>query len=110
MRHLRANSSVLVRPPKIAPPPRDFRQAKLALAETLLTTEDVAELAEHAMAWLANHAGARKANCLVVDPNRRLLIGLAARGVPPAPVEGFSLDLEDRPHPHLTALSRTPPS
>ena len=91
------------------PSSRDSIGAKLALAEFLLTCEDMASCAQHAMEWLGKYVGVRKALCLAVDPNQKRLFGLAGYGLPASGIEQFSLSLEDLPHPLLTALSETGP-
>ena len=59
-------------------------QAKLALTEFLLGTEDVVACAQYGLDWLATHAGISRALCaasLGSDPH---LWGIAGLGISPA--------------------------
>src|SRR5437764_12677100 len=72
-------------------------EARLGLAEFLLTCEDLEECAQHALEWLAEYAGARSGACLAVDVEHTRLSVIATYG-PGMPRE-YSVDLEDRSHP-----------
>src|SRR5881628_1891702 len=83
-----------------APSPRSPRpragggigsRAKLALVE--------------ALRWLVRHAGVERAVCAVADGESGRLLGLTGIGVSIASVDGFNLDLGDRTHPLVVALS-----
>src|SRR4051794_23346811 len=97
-----------------APSPRSPRpragggigsRAKLALVEALLAEEEARPCAVVALRWLVRHAGVERAVCAVADSESGRLLGLTGIGVPPASVDAFSLDLADRTHPLVVALS-----
>src|SRR6266404_668655 len=93
--------------PLRASPLRASSEAKLAIAEVLLTCEDMAECAEQAMEWLGENVGVRQASCLTVDRSQKCLVGLAGWGVPGNGVRSFSVELEDHEHPFIAALARS---
>src|SRR5436309_591897 len=103
MNHLESRGAVLLKSSRAS------TDDKLAIVEALVACEDLAECASRCTEWLGEHAGVDKALCLVVDSGRQRLIGLGGWGVSPAEVERFSLELEDRQHPFITALARTRP-
>src|SRR5438552_4409259 len=76
-------------------------EARLGLAEFLLTCDDLEECARRSLEWLAEYAGARAGACLAVDVEHRRLSLIASHGpgIPP----DFSVDLEDRGHPLVAA-------
>src|SRR6266850_6555992 len=76
-------------------------EARLGLAEFLLTCDDLEECARRSLEWLAEYAGARAGACLAVDVEHTRLSVIAAYG-PGMPPE-FSVDLEDRAHPLVAA-------
>jgi len=80
-------------------------KAKLSLVDALLAEHEARPCAVSALRWLAHHAGVERAVCVAVDPESGRLAGLTGLGVPPAAVEAFSLDLADRAHPLVVALS-----
>jgi signal transduction histidine kinase len=77
--------------------------ARLALVGSLLAEQDPRACAALALAWLARHAGAERTLCAVVEDGAHL-VGLAARGLPAAAVQGFRVDLAQRSHPLVLAL------
>src|SRR4051812_46855706 len=83
------------------------KDAKLELAEYLLSHDDPAECAQRCVDWAAKYIGARRVLCLVVDAEARRLNGLAGSRMPAAEVYEFSLDLESSEHPLAEALNRT---
>ena len=85
-------------------------EERLQLLEFLLATNDIAECAERSVEWLATHAGVRHALCAAVDANNTYLIGLAGYGLEPFGATDFRLDLDQRSHPIVTALSRLQPA
>src|SRR6185503_13591038 len=69
-------------------------EARLGLAEFLLTCDDLEECARRSLEWLAEYAGARAGACLAVDVEHTRLSVIATYGSG-MPSE-FSVDLEDR--------------
>src|SRR5579871_3204133 len=82
-------------------------ESKLALAEFLLVSEDIAECAERSLEWLEKHAGVRKSVCLAVDSSQKKLVVLAAHGIPVEETQNLSLDLDDKEHPLVAALDKS---
>ena len=80
-------------------------KAKLALVDALLGEEEARSCAVVALRWLVRHAGVERAVCAVVDTENGRLSSLTGIGVTLASVDGFSLDLADRTHPLIVALS-----
>ena len=80
-------------------------KAKLGLVSALLAEEEARPCAVVALRWLVRHAGVERAVCAVADSESGRLIGLTGIGVPPSSVDSFSLDLGDRAHPLVVALS-----
>jgi signal transduction histidine kinase len=88
--------------------PATTSEAKLALAEYLLTCEDLDDCAQRALEFLLERTGAPRALCLAIDPDRNRLAAIAGVGVSRA-ANAFSIDLDDRAHPLISVLlgSRT---
>jgi PAS domain S-box-containing protein len=78
-------------------------EAKLALAELLLTCDDAGQCASRSVSWLAEQ-GARQVLALGVDREQSRLLPLAAQGVTPSRFASYALDMDDRRHPLLAAL------
>jgi signal transduction histidine kinase len=76
-------------------------EARLGLAEFLLTCDDLEECARRSLEWLAEYAGARSGACLAVDVEHTRLFMIARYGVG-MPAD-FSADLEDRAQPLVAA-------
>lgn len=76
---------------------------KLALAEVLLSTDDLSACARFGLRWLARHTVVQRAvlAASAEDPGR--LWGVSSIGVSPARTGEFSLDLSDRTHPLVAA-------
>lgn len=81
--------------------------AKLALVEFLLATDDMSSCAQHGVEWLGTTAGVQRAlvAAAAVDPRR--LWGVAGLGISSARTGEFSLDLEDSTHPLVAVLTGT---
>ena len=92
-----------------APTPSSSEE-RLHLLEFLLATNDVVECAERAVEWLVAHAGVQHALCAVVDANNTYLTGLAGHGLRPFKATNFRLDLDQRNHPIVAALTRLQPA
>ncbi len=85
-------------------------EARLGLAEFLLTCDDRETCAQSAVEWLGDHAGMRQAVCLVVQEGEpRRLAGIAGFGVPTSKVKQFSMAVEDSEHPLVQALMGSQP-
>jgi len=80
-------------------------KAKLALVDALMAEEEARPCAVVALRWLVRHVGVERAVCAVVDNENGRLSGLTGIGVTLASVDGFGLDLADRTHPLVVALS-----
>jgi signal transduction histidine kinase len=76
-------------------------EARLGLAEFLLTCDDLEECARRSLEWLSEYAGARAGACLAVDAEHTRLSVIARYGV--GFPSDFSVDLEDRSHPLVAA-------
>jgi hypothetical protein len=56
--------------------------ARLELLEYFLVHhEDLVRCAQTGLAWLARHAGVKRAVCLAVDAESSMLVGVAGHGV-----------------------------
>jgi PAS domain S-box-containing protein len=80
-------------------------RSKLALVDALLAEQEARPCAVLTLRWLERHAGVGRAVCAVVDHESGRLHGLTGMGVALAAVDSFSLDLADRTHPLVVALS-----
>jgi PAS domain S-box-containing protein len=94
----------------VLPPPRPRggsvgSKAKLALVDALLAEEEARPCAVVALRWLVRHTGVERAVCAVADSESGRLLGLTGIGVSVSSVDSFSLDLGDRTHPLVVALS-----
>jgi PAS domain S-box-containing protein len=85
-----------------APPPT--AEAKLALVEFLLSSEDAEVCATRALEWLGEHTAVEQALCATVDADTTRLVGLAGLGLSLAQVREFSVSLDARNHPLVAAL------
>jgi PAS domain S-box-containing protein len=84
-------------------------EARIALLEMILASDDETECAERALEWLVAHAGVRHAVCLTVDNDEKRLVGLATVGVPSFDPAAWSVDLDAPGHPLPRALSMAYP-
>jgi PAS domain S-box-containing protein len=85
---------------------------KLAFVEALLTCDTLAEASQLGVEWLVRHAGVREVAVTLVDldrPNGARLVGAASHGVDASAVADLSLDLENRDHLLVQALSSVRP-
>jgi signal transduction histidine kinase len=83
--------------------------ARLALAESLIASDDAAECAQRAVEWLSQHAGAKAAVCVLIDPETDELRALASHGLSAAQLKRVALHREDSANPFATALSQSAP-
>jgi PAS domain S-box-containing protein len=70
--------------------------AKLALAEFLLGSEDVVACAQRGLDWLATHAGIARALCAASVSGDPHLWGVAATGISASRTGAFEIDLENK--------------
>ena len=83
--------------------------AKLALAEFLLSDSDLQASARRAVDWLVAHTGVEKAVVAVSEIGTGALLLVAEHGVSSAAIVDFSFNREDEAHPLIQALDRTEP-
>jgi PAS domain S-box-containing protein len=81
-------------------------EAKLALVEFMLTSNDLQASARRAVDWLVSHTGLKKAVVAVVEPNTSSLLLVAEHGVSSAAIADFSLTRDDVRHPLIHAMDR----
>src|SRR4051812_28130250 len=79
-------------------------EAKLALAEFLLSTGDLQASARRAVDWLAAHAGVEQAAVAVAEPGTGPLLLVAEHGISSSSIVDFALSREDQGHPLVAAL------
>src|SRR5581483_6076544 len=84
-------------------------EAKLALVEFLLASDDLVTSARRALGWLADHAGVTRAVCAAADPDLTRLVGVAGHGVRADAVARFVVDLQARDHPLARAIAEGQP-
>ncbi len=84
-------------------------EAKLALVEFLLASDDLVTSARRALGWLADHAGVTRAVCAAADPDLTRLVGVAGHGVRADAVDRFVVDLQARDHPLARAIAEGQP-
>jgi PAS domain S-box-containing protein len=82
-------------------------EAKLALLEFLLTTNDLQVSARRAVDWLAAHAGIGQALVAVADPAGASLLLIAEHGLPSSAIVDFFLSRDDEAHPLVRAIARS---
>ena len=86
--------------------PRDpGAEARLALAEFFLATDDARECAQATVDWLCEHTGARRAVCALLDAETGRMAGIAYRGVAAQQIDSLGLALEEPDHPLVFALA-----
>lgn len=78
--------------------------AKLALTEFLLGTDDVSGCGHGSLAWLSLHAGIGRALLAASARDPRRLWGVAGLNISPARTGEYSLDLTDTRHPLVAAV------
>ncbi len=85
-------------------------EAKLALAEFLLSSTDLQVSARHATDWLAVHLGVRQAAVVVAEPGSTNLMLIAEHGVSSGIIADFTIPRADTSHPLVRAMSAPTPS
>ncbi len=78
--------------------------AKLALAEFLLSNGDLQASARRAVDWLAAHAGVEQAAVAVSEPGTGPLLLIAEHGISSSSIVDFALSRDDLGHPLVAAL------
>jgi signal transduction histidine kinase len=85
-------------------------EAKLALAEFLLGSEDLQSSARHGIDWLASHNGVSQALIAVMDPSSPHLLPIAEHGITAATLADFVIGRDDVNHPLIRAMERPEPT
>jgi len=86
--------------------------SKLSFLEALLACDSLVEAAQLGVEWLARSGGVKQIAIALVDlerPSGGRLIGAAAQGLDAADVGALSIDLEEREHPLVQALTSARP-
>ena len=81
-------------------------EARLALAEFLLTSTDLQASARRAVDWLVAHTDVEQAIVAVADMLSGQVLLVAEHGVSSSAIVDFSLNRDDESHPLVRALSR----
>ena len=84
-------------------------EAKLALAEFLLTSTDLQESARRAVDWLVAHSDAHQAVVAVVDALSGQVLLVAEHGVTTSAIADFVLSRDEIDHPLVAALTTKKP-
>jgi signal transduction histidine kinase len=84
-------------------------RARLALVDALLAERDVRPCAVLALRWLTRHAGVERGLCAVVENETGRLAGLTGIGLSLSSVDSFTVSLNDRTHPLISALAGSEP-
>jgi PAS domain S-box-containing protein len=82
-------------------------EAKLALVEFMLTSNDLQASARRVVDWLVTHTGRKKAVVAVAEPDSSALLLVAEHGISSAAIADFSLTRDDVRHPLIRAMERT---
>jgi PAS domain S-box-containing protein len=85
-------------------------EAKLALAEFLLTSTELQASARRAIDWLVAHTEVRQALAVVAEPGTSELLLVAEHGVSSSAIVDFSVTLDEAAHPLVRALGRSEPT
>ena len=81
-------------------------EAKLALVEFLLTTNDLQASARRAVDWLVSHTGVKKAVVAVAEPDSSPLLLVAEHGISSTAIADFAVTRDDGVHPLIGAMER----
>lgn len=87
--------------------------SKLAFVEALLSCDSLVEAAQVGVEWLGRSAGIRQVAIALVDLDRPIgarLVGASSQGMDAGNVAALSIDLENREHPLVHALTAARPS
>src|SRR5260370_12313558 len=83
--------------------------ARLALAETLLSSDEDVECARAAVEWLGQRAGAPRAICALIDVASGKMLQVVAHAVSSGQLQKLKTAVADPPHPPPCAASRPQP-
>jgi PAS domain S-box-containing protein len=87
--------------------------SKLSFLEGLLACDSLVEAAQLGVDWISRSTGVKQLAIVLVDldnPSGSRLVVAAAHGLNAGDVSGFSIDLEEREHPFVQALTSTRPT
>ncbi len=85
-------------------------EAKLALAEFLLTSTDLQASARRGIDWLVAHSDVKQALVTVAEPGTGQLLLVAEHGVSSSAIVDFAVTLDEASHPLVRAFGRTEPT
>jgi PAS domain S-box-containing protein len=85
-------------------------EAKLAIAEFLLTNTDLQASARRAIDWLVAHSAVRQAVVAIAEPGTGQLLLVAEHGVTSGAIVDFSVTLDETSHPLVRAFGRPEPT
>src|SRR6478672_2059387 len=81
-------------------------EARLALVEFMLATNDLQASARRAVDWLVSHTGVKKAVVAVSEPDSSALHLVAEHGISSTAIAEFSISRDDGAHPLVRAMDR----
>ena len=84
--------------------------ARLALAEFLLTSTDLQASSRRAVDWLVEHSPVEQALVAIADPLSGQVLLVAEHGVSASDITDFTLRRDDTTHPLIGALQQVEPS
>jgi signal transduction histidine kinase len=85
-------------------------EARLALAEYLLTSTDLQSSARYTVDWLVEVLGVEQAVVALSEPGTGQMLLVVEHGVSPAAIVDFSLNREEETHPLILAMARPEPT
>ena len=85
-------------------------EARLALLEFLLSSDEATESMQYAVQWLAAHTPVRRALVAIRTDDSERMWGVAGAGISPALTGEFSVDPRNRRHPFAALLRRGRPA
>ncbi len=92
------------------PVPRVDTEAKLSIAEFLLTSTDLQASTRRAVDWLAVYADIRQALVVVAERGTGQLLLVAEHGLSASAIADFTVTLDETSHPFVRALGRSEPT
>jgi signal transduction histidine kinase len=85
-------------------------EARLTLAEFLLSSTDLQESSRRAVDWLVAHSDVEQAVVAVADAVSGQILLVAEHGVPTAAIADFALSRDEQVHPLVAALADAEPT
>jgi len=82
-------------------------EAKLALVEFMLTTNDLQASARRSVDWLVHHTAVKKAVVAIADAESSSLLLVAEHGLRSSAIAEFSLTRDDVTHPLIRAMTQS---